>query len=163
MPKGVESYIGLGSNLNQPAEQIKKARIAIGDLDGTWETGFSSLYKSRPMGLKEQPDYLNAVIAIETELPSLTLLDELQSIEAMQGRVRNGDRWDARTLDLDILLYGDQVIENERLVVPHYGIADRSFVLYPLDEIAPGLIIPGAGSLSELIKQCGPCGLVKLN
>lgn len=163
MAKKVESYIGLGSNLDQPVRQIKQARSAIRQLPRTLETGFSSLYKSNSMGLKEQPDYFNAVMAIETELPPLTLLDELQAIELSQGRVRAGDRWGARTLDLDLLLYGEAVIDDERLVVPHYGISDRSFVLYPLQEISPEVIIPQIGSLVDLIRQCDLCGLVKLN
>jgi len=155
-------FIGLGSNLSQPAKQIEEARSAIRGLNGAEELAFSSLYRSPPMGPQDQPDYLNAVIEVEVSLSPFSLLDALQAIELSQGRVRKDERWGARSIDLDILLYGEEVIRAERLVVPHYGMADRPFVLYPLQEISPDLVIPGLGSLAELVGHCDSNGLLKL-
>jgi len=155
-------YIGIGSNLEQPVNQVKKARIAINRLEKVQEVAFSSLYRSSPMGPKRQPDYINAVMAMNTSLIPIALLRCLQQIENQQGRVRKGQRWTARTLDLDILLYGDQQIDIPDLQVPHYGIADRAFVLYPLNEIAPELDIPGFGHISDLIAKTPLDGLEKI-
>ena len=155
----VAAYIGLGSNLDNPVAQINSARTAIGSIEGVSELAFSSLYHSLPMGPQDQPDYVNAALCIETCLTPLALLRSLQAIETMQGRVRNEERWGARTLDLDILLYGDQEIDVSDLKVPHTGISERSFVLYPLFEIAPRLIIPGKGVLADLVAKCPLNGL----
>jgi 2-amino-4-hydroxy-6-hydroxymethyldihydropteridine diphosphokinase len=103
------------------------------------------------MGPQDQPDYVNAVMAVETDLTPLELLRALQAIENQHGRVRIGARWGARTLDLDLLLYGDQLINHPDLTVPHSGITERAFVLYPLHEIAPQLIIPNKGKLVDLL------------
>ena len=111
------------------------------------------------MGPKDQPDYVNAVMAIETSLAPLDLLDLLQSIESLEGRVRLGERWGPRTLDLDLLLYGEQVIQHPRLVVPHPGLAVREFVLHPLAEILPDLEVPGLGRIRELAEQCPDNGI----
>ena len=155
-------FIGLGSNLEQPVNQVKKARVAINDLEKVQEVAFSSLYQSLPMGQKNQPDYINAVMAVNTSLKPIALLRCLQQFENQQGRVRKGERWTARTLDLDILLYGDQQIDIPDLQIPHYGIADRAFVLYPLYEIAPELDIPGFGHISGLIAKIPFDGLEKM-
>lgn len=157
----VLAYIGLGSNLQNPSEQIHNARLAINSLAHTKEQGFSSLYQSPPMGPQDQPDYINAVMAVETELSPLKLLRSLQSIENSSGRVR-AERWGARTLDLDILLYGDQVIDVPDLTVPHIGITERAFVLYPLHEIAPQLLIPSKGKLVDLLASCPLASLKRL-
>ncbi len=155
-------YIGLGSNLNYPVSQIKQARAAIAGLEKTKEKRFSSLYRTEPMG-PDQPDYINAVMAIETQLLPEELLTHLQSIEQAQGRVRTEDRWGPRTLDLDVLLVGRYCIRTERLTVPHYGIAERAFVLYPLAEVAPpNLLIPGKGVLRDLLRRCPPKGVHRL-
>jgi 2-amino-4-hydroxy-6-hydroxymethyldihydropteridine diphosphokinase len=154
-------YIGLGSNLDGPEEQIRRARNAIKQINEVRELNFSSLYYSPPMGPQDQPEYVNAVMAIETELAALDLFRCLQDIEITQGRVRKTDRWGARTLDLDLLLYADQEIDIPDLFVPHYGIAERSFVLYPLYEIAPDLEIPGKGLVSDLQSQCPQNGTTK--
>ncbi len=148
-------YVGLGSNQADPQAQIRQARTTLGDVEGIRELAFSSLYQSEPMVSQvDQPDFINAVMAIETTLEASALLTLLQSIEAAQGRVRIGERWGPRTLDLDLLLYGQAMISTIDLVVPHYGIAERAFVLFPLQEIAPDLFIPGKGLLAELIQQC---------
>ncbi len=156
-------YVGLGSNLEKPVDQINSARSAINQLSGVQESAFSSLYRSAPMGPKDQPDYINAAIAIYTSLEPLDLLRKLQQIESRHGRVRKDQRWGARTLDLDILLYGNQQINHPDLQVPHYGMADRAFVLYPLYEIAPELEIPGIGKLADLLTKVPSDGLEKLN
>ncbi|NOQ16165.1 MAG: 2-amino-4-hydroxy-6-hydroxymethyldihydropteridine diphosphokinase [Methyloprofundus sp.] len=156
------AYIGLGSNLATPAVQINSARHAINALEAVQEQAFSSLYRSPPMGPQDQPDYVNAVMAIVTDMSAISLLRCLQKIELEQGRVRKNERWGPRTLDLDMLLYGDQLIDIPDLIVPHYGLAERAFVLYPLQEIAPSLNIPGKGKIVDLIKQCPLDGLVRL-
>ena len=114
------------------------------------------------MGPEGQPDYINAVAAIKTQLSALDLLDALQQIESEQGRVRTGLRWGPRTLDLDILLYDEQIISTERLRIPHPGLHERAFVLYPLYEIDPDLMIPGEASLAILKAQCPADGLNKI-
>ncbi len=152
-------YIGLGSNLDNPEQQLLSARQAIAAV--FQEVGFSSLYRSPPMAGMIQPDYINAVMAVDTDLSALAVLHSLQDIENQHGRVRS-ERWGARTLDLDILLYGDEVIESSELTVPHVGIAERAFVLYPLFEIAPDLQIPKHGALSDLVARCPLSGLEKL-
>lgn len=151
-------YIGLGSNLSGPAQQINSALETLASSPHVTLLQHSGLYLSPPMGPADQPDYVNAVAQLETELSPHHLLDLLQSIEQQQGRVR-GERWGPRTLDLDLLLYDEQRIADERLSVPHPGMAQRAFVLYPLLEIAPGLEIPGLGLLSSLIEQCPREGL----
>ncbi len=158
----VTVYIGLGSNLATPAAQINSARQAINATEGVQEQAFSSLYRSPPMGPQDQPDYVNAVIAISTDMEAISLLRCLQKIELEQGRVRKDERWGARTLDLDILLYGEQLIDIPDLTVPHYGLTERAFVLYPLQEIAPLLNVPAKGDIADLIKQCPLGGLVRL-
>ncbi len=159
----VLAYIGLGSNLQNPAQQIQNAQKAFNNLDGVRYLKCSSLYRSSPMGPQDQPDYINAVIAISTILEPLTLLSHLQAIEQQQGRVRQSQRWTARTLDLDLLLYSDQIINLPELIVPHRGISERDFVLYPLQEIAPNLLIPGKGKIADLIKHCPSYGLERIS
>lgn len=106
------------------------------------------------MGPQDQPDYVNAVMSIRTSLSPDSLLKQLQAVEASHGRIRQGIRWVARTLDLDILLYGQEIIETPDLIIPHAGIAERAFVLVPLAEIAPQITIPGKGSITDLLKHC---------
>lgn len=155
-------YIGLGSNLAEPAKQLVKALRALQSLRQTKLVSISSLYASRPMGPQDQPDYVNAVAHLETSLSPIELLDELQHVEQTQGRERKGQRWGARTLDLDILLFGQEVIESSRLTVPHYGLREREFVLYPLAEIAPRLVLPGGDKLKNILNNCAMNGLSKL-
>ncbi len=157
----VTAFIGLGSNLEEPVTQLNDAHKAIGNLDRVREIAFSSLYSSPPMGPQDQPDYVNAVMAIETDLAAMELLRCLQAIENSQGRVRNR-HWGERTLDLDLLLYGDEQINVPDLIVPHIGIRERAFVLYPLQEIAVDLNIPALGSIDGLVSQCPLEGLEKL-
>jgi len=162
-PKVTTAYIGLGGNLDNPLELLRSARKAITAVKGIHETACSSYYRSTPMGPDGQPDYVNAVMAVETTLSPHDLLKALQAIELSHGRVRTGLRWGPRTLDLDILLYGEQQIRDEALTIPHAGIAEREFVLYPLAEIAPvALHIPGKGNLSELLAACPLRGLERI-
>lgn len=152
-------YIGLGSNQADPTAQLRQACTALGALPGTRLVGCSQLYASAPMGPQDQPDYVNAVASIDTTLSPLDLLDELQRIETQQGRERKAERWGPRTLDLDILLYGARQIANERLQVPHYHMHARAFVLYPLAELDPDLIMPDGTPLQHLLKKCPAQGL----
>lgn len=159
----IKAYIGLGSNLDNPAEQVKLARSAVSIHPQIAESDFSHLYSSPPMGPQDQPDYVNAVMSINTELAAMDLLRLLQSIENDFGRTRKGERWGARILDLDLLLYKNQQINLPDLIVPHIGISRRAFVLYPLAEIAPKtLVISNQGTLQELVSQCPLDGLKKL-
>ncbi|GAB3026663.1 2-amino-4-hydroxy-6-hydroxymethyldihydropteridine diphosphokinase [Bowmanella dokdonensis] len=154
----IPCYIGLGSNLDNPARQLLVALKGMQTMAASRLTHCSSFYQSRPMGPPDQPDYVNAVARLETSLSAMELLRALQALEKASGRVRSL-RWGARTLDLDVLLYGDQVIHNEALTVPHYGIAEREFVLCPLQEIAPQLVLPDGRSLAELVASCPVQGM----
>ena len=147
-------FVGLGSNQSDPVSQLREACSAIGRLPGTRLLACSSLYRSAPMGPQDQPVYINAVAMLETALAPLALLDGLQTIEQAQGRVRKGERWGPRTLDLDILLFGERSIDEERLRVPHYHMHKRAFVLYPLAELAPDLCMPDGTSLQALLSDC---------
>lgn len=144
------AYVGLGSNLDGPARQLEDA---FGELDEIPETRLirrSALYRSAPFGGVEQPDFVNAAAALLTLLPPHALLRELQRLETARGRERGGVRWGPRILDLDLLVYSDQTIDDPDLTVPHPGIGERNFVLLPLGEIAPDLIIPGLGRVATI-------------
>lgn len=153
------AYIGLGSNLSDPQAQIIAALAKLKQLANCSVTAISSLYFSRPMGPQDQPDYMNAVVAIETQLSPIQLLDQLQNIENTAGRIRKDNRWGARILDLDILLFDDLIINTQRLIVPHYGLKLREFVLLPLAEIAADLILPNGSKVSQLANQIEKNGL----
>lgn len=149
----VAAFIGLGSNLNDPVDQVTRAITELDELPETTLHRYSSLYQSHPMGGLDQPDYINAVARVDTGLDPEELLAELHAIEAAHGRVRE-ERWGARTLDLDLLLYGAIIKDTPDLKVPHPGVGEREFVLYPLYEIAPDLEIPGLGAVSDLVHNC---------
>ncbi|WP_043308779.1 2-amino-4-hydroxy-6-hydroxymethyldihydropteridine diphosphokinase [Pseudomonas sp. ML96] len=156
-------YIGLGSNLAEPRQQLEAALAAIAALPSSQLAATSSLYASDPLGPPDQPRYVNAVAALDTELAPLQLLDALQRIELEQGRVRKAERWGPRTLDLDILLFGDRLLSEERLTVPHYHMHARAFVLYPLAEIAPAdLQLADGRNLPALLAVCPYLGLERL-
>lgn len=156
-------FIGLGSNLDEPLSQIKEAIEQLKQIQSVDFISVSSFYSSAPMGPQDQPDYINAVAEVSTSLGAEQLLDELQEIENKQGRVRL-QRWGARTLDLDILLYGEEVINTERLTVPHSGISERNFVLYPLSDLVdPDFKLPMLGEISELLKACPMTGIKRLS
>jgi len=157
--KGV--YIGLGSNLGDPEAQIRAAITALNECDEVSVIAQSSLYSSPPMGPQDQPDYINAVVEIDTTLFAHDLLNQLQHIEQQQGRVRER-HWGERIIDLDMLVYGNNILDDDRLQVPHPGMTSRSFVLYPLAEIAPDLNIPSMGKIEQLLKDCPRNGLEQM-
>ncbi|KUJ82502.1 2-amino-4-hydroxy-6-hydroxymethyldihydropteridine pyrophosphokinase [Microbulbifer sp. ZGT114] len=154
-------YIGLGSNLDNPEQQLSNALEAMAALPQTRVLRCSSFYLSAPVGPGDQPDYINAVAELETALEAEALLDHLQAIEARHGRERSV-RWGARTLDLDILLFGRETINSQRLQVPHPRIGERNFVLLPLAELEPRLTLPEGESIQELLRHCPPNRLEKL-
>ena len=154
-------YIGMGSNLADPADQLRSAVQALAQLPDSRLVGVSSFYQSDSL-LPGQPRYTNAVAAIDSTLAPLDLLDALQAIELCQGRERH-ERWGPRTLDLDILLFGDRLIDEPRLKVPHYHMQARPFVLYPLAELAPaGLKLADGRTLAQLLADCPFVGLERL-
>ncbi|MGO4324381.1 2-amino-4-hydroxy-6-hydroxymethyldihydropteridine diphosphokinase [Pseudomonas sp. KB_12] len=154
-------YIGMGSNLAEPAEQLRSAVQALAQLPDTQLLGVSAFYQSDSL-LPGQPRYTNAVAALDSRLAPLDLLDALQAIETGQGRERL-ERWGPRTLDLDILLFGDRLIDEPRLKVPHYHMQARAFVLYPLAELAPAdLRLADGRSLKDLLAACPFAGLERL-
>ena len=157
-----QCYIGLGSNLGESQDTLAAALAALTFNDAIKNIEVSSYYQSKPHGPQDQPDYLNAVAGFETSLAPEALLDVLQAIETKYGRVRTGERWTARTLDLDILLYGQQVIDTPRLVVPHAWMTQREFVLYPLYELAPNLTLPDGMKLSDCLSKVSGDSLVRL-
>jgi 2-amino-4-hydroxy-6-hydroxymethyldihydropteridine diphosphokinase len=146
----IPAYIGLGSNLNGPVRQIEVAFALLREIRATRLIRRSSLFRSVPFGGVEQPDFVNAAASILTQLTAQELLLELQRIETECGRDRDEVRWGPRVLDLDLLVYSSQDIDEPGLKVPHPGIGERNFVLLPLGEIAPGLSIPGLGRISKL-------------
>ena len=154
-------YIGMGSNLADPADQLRSAIQALAQLPDSRLIGVSAFYQSDSL-LPGQPRYTNAVAAIDSSLAPLDLLDALQAIELDQGRERQ-ERWGPRTLDLDILLFGDRLIDEPRLKVPHYHMHARPFVLYPLAELAPAsLKLSDGRTLAQLLDDCPLIGLERI-
>ena len=161
MSTGVRCYVALGSNLADPLTQVETALGALRRDPGLRLVAHSSWYRSTPVGPAGQPDYINGVAAVDTTLDPLPLLHHLQEIEDRQGRVR-GEHWGPRTLDLDLLLYGERVIESTELTVPHPRLAERNFVLIPLAEIEPDLMLPCGTALASLLAHCPRDGLQPL-
>jgi len=160
--KPVHAYIALGSNLENPREQLEHALRALHNLEHSTLLRCSSAYRSTAVGPGDQPDYLNAVAILETTLAAHGLLSELQAIESAQGRTRN-ERWGPRTLDLDLLLYGDDTIDTPTLTVPHPRLHERDFVLYPLREISDtNLVLPDGRDLNSLIAQLPGTSLTRI-
>ena len=157
------AYIGLGSNLDQPKKQLSAALVEIQQHPQISIQACSHLYSSLPMGPQDQPDYVNAVCQITTSLGPIELLDFLQSVERTHGRERKAHRWGPRTLDLDILIYNNQRIESERLTVPHYDMRYREFVLVPLFEIAPDMVMHDGRPLTLWVAECQLEGLKRMH
>ena len=155
----ITAYIAVGSNLADPVSQAKQAIEALKSIPNSEFVQASSLYSSTPMGPQNQPDYINAVACLDTTLEAHALLDQLQAIEQAHDRVRK-IHWGPRTLDLDLLLYGDQQINTERLTVPHAFMTERGFVLWPLAEIAPDIELPDGRKLEQLLSLC-PMGTLE--
>ena len=145
------AYIAIGSHLASPLEQVNAAVEALGEIPQSRIVAVSSFYRTPPLGPQDQPDYLNAAVVLETELDPEALLDNTQRIELQQGRVRKAERWGPRTLDLDIMLFGHETINTERLTVPHYDMKNRGFMLWPLFEVAPDLIFPDGIPLRTIL------------
>ena len=143
------AYIGLGSNLDDPPQQIEKAIEMLGDLADTQVEARSSMYRSAPFGPVEQANFVNAAVTLATSFGVHELLSQLKKIEHDIGREPTV-RWGPRIIDLDLLVFGDLVVDEPGLIVPHPGIAERNFVLLPLREIAPELLIPGLGRLTDI-------------
>jgi len=158
----MRAFIGLGSNLEDPIAQVNDAIALLDETNGLERIATSLLYASPPMGPQDQPDYINAVVEVETLLAPLAVLNALQSIENCQGRVRER-RWGPRTLDLDLLAYGEVVMHDERLQLPHPGITERAFVLVPWAEIAADFEIIGLDKVQVLADACPLAGLEKIN
>jgi 2-amino-4-hydroxy-6-hydroxymethyldihydropteridine diphosphokinase len=155
------AYVALGSNLQDPTAHVSAGVEELAMLPDTRLARVSSLYRSAPVGYLDQPDFINAVAQIETDLTPRALLDQLLAIERRYGRVRDFPNA-PRTLDLDILLYGECIVEEAGLAIPHPRMHERAFVLVPLAEIAHDAVIPGRGSASELLARIDAGGLMKL-
>lgn len=152
-------YLAIGSNLASPLEQVNAALAALAEIPESQLVAVSDFYRTPPLGPQDQPDYLNAAVALETALAPEALLDHTQRIELQQGRERKAHRWGPRTLDLDILLFGEMQIDSPRLTVPHYDMKNRAFMLLPLAQIAPDLRFPDGDKLSDLLANLDPSGI----
>jgi len=159
----MKAWLGLGSNLQQPVTQLKAALNRLDALDGIEILRVSSLYRTPPWGDKQQDDFINAVVQIETGLEPVPLLRGLQSIENEMGRQRDGRRWGPRLIDIDLLLYGDQQCSSEELELPHRRMHERAFVLIPLCELDATVKIPGKGVAGVLLQQLDSSGICSVN
>ena len=157
----VRAFIGLGANLGDPETQVRRAIAALGNLRSARLVAASSLFRSAPVGVGAQPDFINAVAEVETTLGARELLEELLTMEARFGRERPSPGA-PRTLDLDLLLYGEQVIAEPGLTVPHPRMHERAFVLMPLVEIAPDIEIPGKSVARALLAKVQDQTIVKI-
>jgi 2-amino-4-hydroxy-6-hydroxymethyldihydropteridine diphosphokinase len=160
-PRSHDAYIGLGSNLADPQAQIRTALTALNAIPRTRLVRASSLYRTAPVGHADQPDFINAVARVRTELAARTLLEELLAVERSRGRVRSF-RNAPRTLDMDLLLFDLECILDQDLVVPHPRMHERAFVLVPLWEVEPEAFVPGRGPVSELLAGIDPGGVERL-
>jgi 2-amino-4-hydroxy-6-hydroxymethyldihydropteridine diphosphokinase len=157
----VPAYIGVGSNLGDSQARVRTAFESLERMRNTRFIAKSRLYRTRPFGPVEQGDFINAVAGVLTQLSAQELLTEIRNIETRAGRVRS-ERWGPRTLDLDLLVFGDERIDTAELVVPHPGIAERGFVLAPLMDIAPSLQVPGVGRAEELLRLLPDDGIAEV-
>ena len=155
----VAAYVGLGSNLGDPEQQVTRAIDSLGQIAGCRLVAQSSLYESEPMGPADQPRYINAVVCLDSHLPAIALLGHLHEIEDAHDRDRTVGRWGPRTLDLDLLLFGNQRSDAVEMILPHPGLTERNFVVYPLAQIAPELVLPDGTPVVELANQLGMKGL----
>lgn len=158
----VRCYIAIGSNLDSPLEQVQQGVTALKQLPHSQLRCVSPWYQNKAVGPGEQPDYINGVVSLDTELSPTALLHALQHIENNQHRVR-AERWGPRTLDLDILLYGEQTVDNPQLSIPHPRMKERNFVIVPLFDIAPQLQLPDGTLLSTLISCLATEGMYRVN
>jgi 2-amino-4-hydroxy-6-hydroxymethyldihydropteridine diphosphokinase len=156
------AHIGLGSNLDDPVRHVRQALQELGRLPRTHVVACSSLYRTVPVGKLDQPDFVNAVAVLDTELSPLELLRELRALEARHGRLR-GEPNGPRTLDLDVLLLGNRVIREPGLEVPHARMHERAFVLLPLAEVSPEAVVPGRGSVTQLAARFADQGVTRID
>jgi 2-amino-4-hydroxy-6-hydroxymethyldihydropteridine diphosphokinase len=147
------AYVGLGANLGDREKNLRRALELLGAEHGIEVVAVSSFRETDPVGYVDQPRFLNGAAAIETELEPRELLDRLLAVERALGRDRSGPRYGPRTIDLDLLLYGDRVVDEPGLTVPHPRLAERPFALEPLAELGPGLTLPDGRRVSELLVQ----------
>jgi 2-amino-4-hydroxy-6-hydroxymethyldihydropteridine diphosphokinase len=162
MDRWQPAYIGVGSNLEDPRAQVLAAIERLGHMPHTRRVLVSGLYRSRPFGPVAQPDFVNAVAGLLTQLEPPALLKELKAIESSMGRPKRHERWGPRIIDLDILAFGTERCEEPELTLPHPGIVERNFVLYPLSEIAPDLQLVGVGRVADLAAAVTAEGITRL-
>ncbi len=156
------AYIGIGSNLQGPSRQVEAAAALLAEVPGIHLVAVSSLYRSAAFGGVEQPDFVNAVAAILTTLSPAALLQALQAVETRQGRERGATRWGPRVIDLDLLVYSREKIDSPELTLPHPGIGERNFVLLPLGDIAPDLVIPDLGRVADIPVNMNEPGISRI-
>lgn len=156
-------YVGVGSNLAVPLLQVTRGLNELATLEKTHLIMQSSLYRNKPMGPQDQPEYVNAVAALLTQLDSLHLLRALKALEKSLGKQQPVQRWGPRLIDFDLLMYGEQRLQTEELTLPHPGIAERNFVLLPLAEIAPEVVVPGIGRVKTLAARASSDGIVRVS
>ena len=161
MTAWLPAYIGIGSNVDGPRAQVLTAFDALAQIPQTLLVARSPLYSTRPHGPVAQDDFVNAAAGLLTQLDAAQLLQQLRAIETARGR-RREQRWGPRNIDLDLLVFADQRIDTPELTVPHPGIVERNFVLYPLADIAPQLQVPGVGRVADLKERVDPAGIAAL-
>lgn len=157
------AYVALGSNLDDPERQVARGFEALGTLPRSRLVLESPRYRSRPLGPVAQPDFVNAVAGLLTQLDATTLLRELKALEQRLGRAAPVVRWGPRRIDLDLLVHGATRLQEPAITVPHPGLAERAFVLVPLAEVAPSLVVPGVGRVSDLLRRVGTEGLERID
>jgi 2-amino-4-hydroxy-6-hydroxymethyldihydropteridine diphosphokinase len=157
----VEAYVALGSNVEGPAHHVQQAILEIGSFTHTKVVAQSSLYRTPPWGKLDQPDFINAVVKIQTRHTALELFLLLQDVENKHARQRV-EKWGPRTLDCDLILYGQEIIDTPDLIVPHPRMKTRGFVLLPLAEIVPTCVLPSGEAILDLVSRCDCTGIEKL-
>ena len=159
----IEAYVGLGSNMDDPVAKVRAGMLALESMPATKLGPCSALYRSAPVGVEPQPDFINAACRLLTKLSFIALLDRLLAIELAHGRQRPAPVGDPRPLDLDLLLYDEQVCDSPRLTLPHPRLHQRAFVLLPMFEIAPDLVVPGKGRIRDLAARCTGQRVVRID
>jgi len=157
------AYVGLGSNLDDPANQVRRAIAALETLPQSRLVSRSSLFGSKPLGPAQQPDFVNAVAGLLSQLEVDAFFGALRALERALGREPPRVRWGARSIDLDLLVFGNLRVDTPELTLPHPGIVQRNFVLYPLLQVAPALYVPGCGRVEELAARADPAGIWRLD
>jgi 2-amino-4-hydroxy-6-hydroxymethyldihydropteridine diphosphokinase len=163
MTEATDAYIGIGANIGDACANVARAIVLIRESAPIDVIAVSPLYRSKPWGVIDQPDFVNAVVKIRTRLSAEALLNQLLQLEKQAGRVRALERYGPRTLDLDILIFGDQVIASPSLTIPHPRMLHRAFVLKPLHDIEPNLVLTGGEKLADLVKQIDAAELIKIS